>query len=247
MTDASHRLAVLVASRGDDGAAGAALAEERARIGAVLGDAVRATTVGVPAATNPVAGTGSMMGVSHYAASLEVDVAPGTAPEVLAEAVAGLAGRHHDAIDPERSAVLVGTAHHLRRRPLPPGADPLTVMVAVQAPPGLSPEEAQAGWYEVGQVNARNHPTCSTYAQVHADPGASAAAAAAAGLTDGPLVGLAIEVFPRPDDLLRGHHWAASPESVAGSPIDGPNLMALLRRFIDLSSGRTFLASTTER
>jgi len=240
MTATNRRLVVLLTAADGADMREEALAEAK-HLTAALGRGVVAVAVRLRASVNPLAQTGVTTGVD---AAIEVDLAERATPDALRGALAGLADRHPGLLDLERSTVLVGEAFTLRLRPEPPpSAEALRVVVAVRPAPGMSITESRAGWREVGAVNARTHPSCSEYVQVHSDVELTSELVAQAGLTGDPFPGLAVEVFPTPDDLVTGHHSVLQPESVAGSSLDGKHLMEMLARYLDFGTALMIVAA----
>ena len=242
------RVALLLAVDGDRRAVERHAEREVAHLRAALGPRVVGVAVTLPARHEPLPDVGTDAWTA-FGAVLEIDLVDGAdgaddgaGDADLEHALAGLGDRHEGAVDLGRSAVVVGRAHELRS-PTGPAPDPthLTVVVAVRGTPGLAVADVHAGWLEVGKVNARNHPSCVRYAQLHADVGRTGRAARAAGLDGGPYVGVAVEVFPSADALRAGHAYAHSPGSLDGSSLVGEHLMDLLGRYLDFGTAAMFL------
>jgi hypothetical protein len=221
----------------------AAADAELAHLRSALGSAVAEGHVRRAPRINPMAGTNSMVGESDFVASVEVELADAISSQVVLAAVGGCADRHAGAISPDRSVVLAGAARWLR--PLTPDLpdSAIRLLVALRPTPGTSADEFHTGWLEVGKVNARNHPTCMGYGQLHADLELTADLTAAAGFGGEPFAGLAIEVFGSGADLHAGSKWALTKASIDGSPMAGEHLMDLLGRYLDFDNARTVIVA----
>jgi len=241
----ARRLAlVLAADPADPATAGHAAAELR-HLRRTLGDGATDGYLRTAPAVNPLADQGGMMASSPVGVCLDLGLADDLGDAALLGALDGFAARHPGVFAAEGSAVLVGPVHRLRERPLTAHqrATAIRVIVAVRPRAGLTAERFRAGWLRAGTVNQRNHPTCSAYAQQHADTALTMLAARCLGLPGAPFAGLAIEVFGGPADLRVGHHWARSPESVDGTPEPAAHLMELLGRYLDFAGALTFVAT----
>jgi hypothetical protein len=239
----SYLVELLAAGASGPAATIAAAKAELAHLRSALGSAAAEGHVRRAPQVNPMAGTNSMVGESDFVASVEVRLPDATSREAVLAAVGGCAARHAGAISPDRSVVLAGAAHWLR--PLTPDRPELAIrlLVALRPTPGISAGEFRSGWLEVGKVNARNHPTCVGYGQLHADPELTADLTAAAGFGGEPFAGLAIEVFGSGADLRAGSKWAVTKASIDGSPMAGDHLMDLLGRYLDFSHARTVIVA----
>jgi hypothetical protein len=238
---------LLAADTSGRNAAIAAAEGELARLRSALGSAAAYGQARFAPATNPMGGTGSMVAVSDFVASIEVELAGTVNDDVLLAAIAGCADRHAGAISPARSVVLVGTMHWLRPLAAQQPDSAIRLLVAVRPTPGTSVAEFRSGWLEAGKVNARNHPTCTGYGQLHADLGRTGRVTAAAGFAGKPFAGLAIEVFGSSAGLHAGQDWALSTASIDRSPIRGEHLMDLLGRYLDFEDARTVIVTESGR
>lgn len=221
----------------------AAAEAELAHLQSALGSAAAEGHVRRAPQINPMAGINSMVGESDFVASVEVELPDGISSKAVLAAVGGCADRHAGAISPDQSVALAGAAYWLR--PLTPDLPDLAIrlLVALRPTPGTSADGFHSGWLQVGKVNARNHPTCIGYGQLHADLELTADLTVAAGFGGEPFAGLAIEVFGSSADLRVGSKWAVTKVSIDGSPIAGEHLMDLLGRYLDFASARTVIVA----
>jgi hypothetical protein len=174
-----------------------------------------------------------------FDAVLEVSTGDEPDEDRLAAALSDLAARTAGAVSTERSVVVVGRDSVFSSR-----RAPLKLYYCLRRKPGLALEDFHRDWLvQVGAAN-RHHPARAGYVQVHASEKLTSCAIEHSGFGGGAFDGLAIEWFPRPEDLLAGIAWSSSPESGAGAPDPDPGgLMGLLHRCVDMTSAKSFLGA----
>jgi hypothetical protein len=108
----------------------------------------------------------------------------------------GLADRVGVALDAERSAAVVGCDRVIFERPIPDGVTPVKMYYALFGYDRFDPAEFARLWWEGHAPLVERSSYQLTYHQLPADPEATAAASAAAGVGIGDIAGVAHEEFP---------------------------------------------------
>lgn len=253
-TETSRRLVVLLAvERPTPADVASVIRHVRAagdRLTATLARHVLRSTILVAPPTNPMLNSGSMMSTSDFDAAVIVDINEDANDDDVIAALTGFDRRHANRpgdvnLDLDRSTALLGRYHHLRGTL--PDRSSLTVMVALRPVAGVTSADFRTRWLALGRINARNHPTCTVYGQLHTDELATARALTCSGLSGGIYSGLAIESFPDVSALHEGHRYAQHPRSMDGSALTSAHLMEALGEVLDFGSAGKLLAVDIER
>jgi hypothetical protein len=244
VTDGDWRLVLLLAgSAGSpDGAALHAARSELERLRAALRGKVESSMVVGPFPSAFLADAeGDTGGVQSPDFDAVVEVATPEEPDEdsLTGALSGFSVRTASAVSAERSVAVVGreTVFSSRRAPM-------KLYYCLRRKPGLALEDFHRDWLvQVGGAN-RYHPARAGYVQLHSSEKLTERAVEASGMGGGLFDGLAMEWFPRPEDLLVGISWSSSAESAAGAQDPDPGgLMGLLYRCVDMGSAKSFLGA----
>jgi hypothetical protein len=159
------------------------------------------------------------------------EMGPETAVDVLADAVDGLPGRLGDALDPERSAVAIGTAH-----PIMDGHSPIQLFYGMRRKAGVTHQEFSDYWLQQHSKVGVVTPGLSGYYQLHVDPEPSERATKAAGFGIDVLDGIALEWFT---DM-------ASFVNATGQPVHGQKAKASEDNFNDISRATAIMTKVLD-
>ncbi|MCZ7526631.1 MAG: EthD domain-containing protein [Acidimicrobiia bacterium] len=173
--------------------------------------------------------------VTGFAAMMELAVPDEAGAQPLIDAVEGCAERLEGLgarIDATASAALIGTEHVIV-----PGEEPVALFYALRRLPTLDPEGFRDHWLHRHAELGRAVPGLRGYRQVHADPEASKAAAAAAGVGVHDFDGVAEAYYADVEDFLG---IMAKPEVTADALEDE-------KRFIDHSRSTGMLTRIAYR
>jgi hypothetical protein len=155
---------------------------------------------GLPPADSPVP-------ITSFDAVMEVHLPEAADPEVVVSALGGLCERLGPAVQPAKSAVVVGVNHLVID-----GWGPLRLFYCLRRPATLSHQEFCDFWLGRLVEHTRRTPRKSGYRQLHADPDLTARASAAAGLAVDDVDGIALEWYPDVEGLWVASRWAADPD-----------------------------------
>jgi hypothetical protein len=149
------------------------------------------------------------------------EMSDGTARGILADLVDGLTGRLGDALDPERSALAIGTAHAIKE-----GHGPIQLFYGMRRKPDVTHDAFSDYWLQQHSQVGVVTPGLAGYEQLHVDQEATGAATAAAGLGVEVLDGVALEWFA---------DMAAFVSAVGSQPSHGAAAKASEDNFNDIS------------
>jgi hypothetical protein len=146
--------------------------------------------------------------ITSFDAVLEVSLLGAMTADLLIDTVGGLADRLGPAIDPARSAAVLGADH-----PIIDGDGALQIFVCLRRMPPLSHDAFCDYWRNDLVRHTTKTPGKCGYRQLHADPLLTARAAAAAGVAIDDVDGVALEFYPDVDGLYAATEWASQPDS----------------------------------
>jgi hypothetical protein len=146
--------------------------------------------------------------INSFDAVLEISVPIETGPDVLIEAVDGLAGRLGSRFDPTRSAAALGVDH-----PITDGGGALQIFVCLRRMPGTTHDEFCDYWRNDLVQHTTKTPGKTGYRQLHADPALTSLAARATGVEIDDVDGVALEFYPDVAGLYAATDWASQPGS----------------------------------
>ena len=175
---------------------------------------------GLPPAHAPVALTG-------FDAVLELRAPDEVDPHAIIDGLGGLVGRLGPAVDPARSAVVMGVDYLLLG-----GGGPVQLFYCLRRAPKMNAAVFKDYWLHELTKHTSKTPSKTGYRQVHADPALSAAAAAATGLAIDDFDGVALEWYPDFDGLLAASKWAGGT----------PDVVEAETRMIDFGAARAMLS-----
>ncbi len=156
----------------------------------------------------------------------------GPAAEIAVEALAGLDDRLGDALDAERSAVAIGTAH-----PIMEGHGPIQLFYGMRCKEGVTHDAFSDYWLQQHSKVGVVTPGLAGYLQLHVDPDPSTKATEAAGLGVEVLDGVALEWFA---------DMAAFVSAVGSKPSHGAAAKASEDNFNDISRATAIMTKVLD-
>jgi hypothetical protein len=145
--------------------------------------------------------------ITSFDAALEVSVPDDTDPDVVLEAIDGLAERL-GIVDPARSAAVLGSDY-----PIMDGDGALQIFVCLRRVSPASHEQFCDYWLNDLVKHTTKTPGKTAYRQLHADPPLTVRAAKAAGVEIDDVDGVALEFYPAVEGLYAATDWASQPNS----------------------------------
>ncbi len=168
--------------------------------------------------------------IASFDSVLEVSIPGGADPDWLIDRLDGLVDRLGPAVDPFRSAAVLGPDHLIFD-----GGGPVQLFCCLYRSPALSHDEFADSWLNRLVAHTGHTPGKSAYRQVHADPQLSVRAAEAIGVAIRDIDGVALEWYPDVAKLWAASDWANQP----GAPIVQAEI-----QLIDFSRARSILTYT---
>ena len=146
--------------------------------------------------------------IKSFDAVLELSVPLDRGPDVLIDAIGGLAGRLGPVFDPTRSAAALGVDH-----PITDGGGALQIFVCLRRMPDTTHDQFCDYWRNDLVEHTTKTPGKTGYRQLHADPVLTSRAARAAGVEIDDVDGVALEFYPDVAGLYAATDWASQPGS----------------------------------
>ncbi len=150
----------------------------------------------------------SRVPVTSFDAAVEIGVDDDMDLDRLLAAASGLVGRLGPAVDPARSAAVLGIEHVIIE-----GEGPLELFYCLRRVPSLTHEQFSSFWRNELVRHTSKTPRKSAYSQMHADPELTVRAAKAVGVAIDDVDGVALEWYPDLQSMWVAIDWANEPRA----------------------------------